>query len=44
VFRFSFLVGPKTDLDILFVEDSFANVLVLIQETTERRVGTNVRA
>src|SRR4029450_3109169 len=30
--------------DILLVKDSFANVLMLIQETTERRVGTNARA
>ena len=42
--RFSFLIGPKTDLDVLLIEDPLADMLVLAQEAAERRAGANVGA
>lgn len=30
----SFLVSPKTDLDFLLIEDSFASIVILSQEVS----------
>jgi hypothetical protein len=37
----SFLVGPETSLDFLLIEDSFAGVEILSQETPQRRHWAN---
>jgi hypothetical protein len=33
----SFPVGPKTGVNVMLVEDSFANLVILSQKTTQRR-------
>jgi len=37
----SFSVGPKTGVNFMLVEDSFANVVILGQKTTQRRNWPN---
>ena len=40
----SSFVRPKTDLDLLFIEDAIANALMLTQKSPYRRDGPNVGA